>query len=735
MKIDRRCFLSLGIGAAAGITLSPLPWKATDDSSIWTQNWPWTPVPPDGAITYEDSVCTLCPGGCGITVCKVGNRVIKIEGMEGHPVNEGGICSLGLSGPQLLYSPVRIKTPLKKENGKWREISWDDAISEVATRLSKLRTENNPHTLACMVGTDMGTVPALIKRFLTAFGSPNFIKQISAEDSYALAIQRMQGVYSVPGFDFENADYIVSFGSGMIEGWGSPVRMLKENSNWKNDRRKKTVQIDPRLSNTAAGADQWIAIKPGTETFLALGFANVILREFLYNPNFINYYSSGFETWKEKVLADFDPDQVAQITGVNSETIKSIGREFARSTKPIAICGRGKGSTPVSMAEATAVHALNALVGNINQKGGVWAVPKPDYISWPEIQIDSTAANGLAKNRIDEAGTGQYPDAVHLPNRIADAVLSGKDGLKALFISETNPCHSMHHTEAVQKALANIPFKVSFSSYMDDTTEMADIVLPNHIWLERFEDIPVTAGLAKPVVGLSKPVIDPQFNTKHTGDVIISIAKKMGGSISAAFPWDNYEVCIKDTLGEKWDILEKNGYFETGTDSPEPWSKGFQTDSGKFQFPNLGRLMANHPLSSEGGEKEYPLVLIPIDSMRLSAGYAGSSPFMIKIVSNSVLVKNDIVIEINPQTAQKHGLSEGVYAQLTTQAGTAKVKIHLFDGIMPGVVAMAKGLGHSGYDAYLAGKGDNYNRLVKPVEDPASGFDTAWGVRAKLVKA
>ncbi len=735
MKIDRRSFLSLGIGAAAGTALSPLPWKSADDSSIWTQNWPWTPVPPDGAVTYENSACTLCPGGCGITVCKVDNRVIKIEGMEGHPVNDGRLCALGLSGPQLLYTPVRIKTPLKKDGGKWREISWNDAISEIATKLSKLRTENSPNALACMAGTDMGTVPALMQRLLTAFGSPNFIKPLSAEDSYAMAIKTMQGESAVPGFDFENADYLLSFGSGVIEGWGSPVRMFRENSDWKKDRRKKTVQIEPRLSNTAAGADQWIPIKPGTEAFLALGFANVILREYLYNPNFINYYSSGFEVWKEKVLKDFHPDQVAKITGVDPETIKSIGREFARSTKPIAICGRGEGNTPVSMAESTAVHALNALAGNINQKGGVWAVHKPDYISWPEIQIDSTAASGLAKSRIDGAGTGQYPDAAYLPNRLSEAVLSGKDELKALFISGTNPCHSMHNTEAVKKAFEKIPFKVSFSSYMDDTTEMADLVLPNHVWLERFEDVPVTAGLAKPVIGLSKPVIEPLFNTKHTGDVIISIAKKMGGSIGAAFPWDNYEVCIKETLGEKWGALEKNGYIEASADVPDPWDKGFQTDTGKFKFPDIDRLMTNHPSLPEGEESAYPLVLIPFDSMRLSSGYTGSTPFMVKIVSNNVLVENDILIEINPETAKKHGLSEGAYAQLKTPIGAAKVKVHLSDGIMPGVVAMPKGLGHSGYDKYLAGKGDNYNRLVKPVEDPASGFDTAWGIRAKLAKA
>ena len=124
MKIDRRCFLSLGIGVTAGTALSPLPWKITDDLSIWSQMWPWTPVPARGEASYATSTCTLCKGGCGISVRKVGERVVKIEGLSEHPVNDGGICLLGLSGPQLLYGPQRIKRPLKRVGergqGRWQ---------------------------------------------------------------------------------------------------------------------------------------------------------------------------------------------------------------------------------------------------------------------------------------------------------------------------------------------------------------------------------------------------------------------------------------------------------------------------------------------------------------------------------------------------------------------------------------------------------------------------------------
>ncbi len=121
MKIDRRSFLSFVIGGAAGTALSPLPWKLIDDSSIWSQNWAWTPVPQKGETTYVNSTCTLCRGAAVSPFVKSGNRVVKIEGMKGHPVNDGGICDLGAAGMQLLYGPTRVKTPKKKINGRWHE--------------------------------------------------------------------------------------------------------------------------------------------------------------------------------------------------------------------------------------------------------------------------------------------------------------------------------------------------------------------------------------------------------------------------------------------------------------------------------------------------------------------------------------------------------------------------------------------------------------------------------------
>ncbi|MBW2489925.1 MAG: molybdopterin-dependent oxidoreductase [Deltaproteobacteria bacterium] len=738
MKIGRRGFLSFVIGGAAGTALSPLPWKLMDDSSIWTQMWPWTPVPKDGETSYVNSVCTLCTGGCGITVRKVDERAVKIEGMKGHPINDGGACLIGLSGLQLLYGPTRVKGPLKRTGkrgeGRWERISWKEAISEVVEKLGNLRSKGQSHTVGFVSGSDRGTIPRLFERFLTVFGSPNLMRMPSVRDSYELTLRMMQGVQALPGFDFENADFVLSLGSGIIDGWGSPVRMFRANSNWQNNN-VKVIQIEPRLSNTAAKSSKWIPINPGTEAALVMGLAYVIIKESLYDTNFILNDTQGFEDWKRLVMENFSPDSVAAITGIDSGTIVVLARSFANASRPLAICGRGDGSSPVSLKDCMAVHSLNALVGNVNKEGGVWAVSDTDYIRWPEVEMDARAAAGIQHERLDGAGSKKYLFSRYLMNRLPEAVNSGEQyPLQALFVSGANPLYTFSDTKSAEEAFDKIPFVVSFSSYMDETAQNADLILPNHVFLERYEDVPAPIGLIQPVIGLSRPVIEPQLNTRHVGDVIIQVAKGLGGSVANAFPWESYNACLKETLNDKWEILIEKGFWSDTELMRPTQASSFDTVSGKFEFinPDIGSMPQYKPVNIEGDERLYPLLLIPYDSIRLANGYIGDPPFAVKTVEDTVLKGDHIFIEINPKTARSAGLQEGQRVLLSTPKGKAEVKIHLFEGIMPGVIALPRGLGHTGYDDYLAGKGVNFNTLIGTVEDSDSGMDVAWGIRAKL---
>ncbi|MBF0100469.1 MAG: molybdopterin-dependent oxidoreductase [Desulfobacterales bacterium] len=737
MKMDRRAFLSLGVGVAAGTTLSPLPWKLMDDISIWTQNWSWTPVPDDGECTYINSVCRLCSGACGITVRKIGNRVVKIEGQNGHPINDGGICLLGLSSPQILYGQERVQRPLKRDGkrgeGKWIPISWENAIQEVFSKLQQLRSQDMPNRLACITGTDQGTVPRLFERFLTVFGSPNYIRMPSIVDSYELTLNLMQGGPSSVGFDFESADYILSFGSGIIDGWTSPVRMFKLNSQWK-DKNIKCVQIESRLSNSAAKASQWIPIQPGTEAELAMGIAHVMVKENWYHPDFVQNQSNGFAEWRTKLMANVNLEHIATITGVHQDVIIQVAKEFANASTPIAICGQGRGLIPGNMREFVAVHTLNALKGNINQKGGVGALAELDYIDWPEVMMDAIATKGMAIERIDHANTDHYPYARYLMSRLPKVLLNQKEPmLEMLFVLRSNPYYSLPGTAIIKEAWEKIPFIVSFSSVMDETALYSDLILPEPFYLETYEDIPTPTGYLYPMIGLMRPVIQPLYDTKPAADVLIQLAQKFEGTVAKAFSWSNYQTCLEKTLKDKWDTMIKKGYF-LDTSLSQVWKKEFTTLSGKFEFKNmeLKELEKETTPELEGSKEQYPLLLIPYDSLRIASTSVANPPFVTKTIEDNVLKQNDVLLEINPITAKSLGVKEHDLVEITTPHGRAIVRIHLFEGIMPGLIAMARGLGHETGGDYLYGKGVNVNSLLGSIESPFSGFEMAYATRANL---
>ena len=779
MKLDRRTFIELIVGfsagAGGGFMLTPVNWKLMDDMTIWSQElWPRYQLgglkgslPQRGKVTHADSVCNLCPGGCGITVRKVADRVTKIEGREGYPVNNGGICPLGAAGLQFLYGPWRAPSPLrrvgKRGSGQFERITWDEAINEVVQKLGDLRRKGQSHTVACILASDRGTVPQLFDRFLKAYGSPNFIRTASAEDTYELAMGLMQGDTASVGYDLERANFILSFGSGLIEGWGSPVRVIRAHSIWRSGDLKKratVVQIEPRLSNTAAKADNWYPVNPGTEAALALGLAHVIVKESLYDSNFIRNHTFGFKDWsdasdkkymgfKRLVLTKYAPETVSGITGLSATKIVELARAFARAERSLAIWGRGKGTVSGSLYECMAVHALNALVGNINKPGGVSTRPQVATRAWPGVSQDATALKGSGKPRIDGAGTSRYPLTRYLPEKWPQVINGGKAGtIQALLVHEADPYYTTLDSATVAKAFDRIPFVVSFSTYMDETAYHADLILPNHHYLERWEDLPTPVGLQKPILGLLKPVVSPQFDTRHSGDVIMTIAKALDGSVGDAFPWEDYETVLKETIGDKWDTLEETGYIEDTDYRPPAWEKAFGTPSGKFEFyitafdqtgmkisKDLDYLPHYEPVRPEGNADTYPLILIPAELMRLANGAIGNPPFCTKTLEETELKRNDLFVEVNPKTAANYGLSEGQRAMLETPRGKARVLVHLFEGIMPGLISIPKGLGHAAYDDYLAGKGVSANSLMGVVEDPITGLSATWGVRAKLTKA
>ncbi|MEJ2724043.1 MAG: molybdopterin-dependent oxidoreductase [Deltaproteobacteria bacterium] len=641
IAFNRRNFIKLLVGGAVGGTLSPLPWKLTDDIAIWTQNWPWVPVPPEGAFTHANSVCTLCPGGCGIQVRKVGDRAVQIEGRTDYPVNPGGICPLGAGGLQLLYDEnMRFTGPMKRVGargkGTFLPISWEEALKTVADRAISLRRQGTPESLVAVDGNRPETSMALlVERFLQATGSPNYTPIPSIENTYAMVNWLMQGTQGPMAYDLENADFVLSFGCDLIEGWGAPGRMLNAWKLWHiHPRRRKTkvAQIESRASTTASKADQWLAARPGTDAAVALGLVHVIIREGLYDASFVENYTFGFNDWtsadnkhhmgfKTMVLRNYSPETVSRVTGLEAPEIVELARAFARAKAPIALCGKGKGDLSGSLYESMAVQSLNALVGNINQPGGVLVWDPLPLSAWPEVETDWIARRGLMKPRFDQAQSTRFPFTRSLPNNLAAAINeSPSSPVDTLLIFSANPSYTLPDSGAFREAMKEIPFIVSFSPYKDESAFMADLILPDHTYLEKTEDVVWPTGIQYPLYGLTKPVVSPLYETRHSGDVIIKLAKMMGGTVAASFPWKTYEEALKArvaglfesgqgrtsydpsnpvwkelgrhreagsdyaTFEDMWKKLKSAGLWYRPTHNFGNWEKIFKTPTGKFEF-------------------------------------------------------------------------------------------------------------------------------------------------------
>jgi len=747
-----------------------------------------------------NTVCQLCPGGCGIRVRLInGKRAVRLDGNPNNPLNQGGICPLGATGLQYHYGISRIESPLKQKGTRGEvktlePITWDEAVALLAAKLKSLRAQ--PQGLVCLSGKQNGTVSEFFSRFLEAYGSPNYLTMPAAAQAESLGVFLSQGVRTPLSYDFENARMILSFGADLIEGWGAPCRMMSAFRLWRSksgSQKTRLVQIETRGSLTASQADEWLAVAPGTEAALALGLAHVIVREKIYDRAFVDNYTHGFDDWtdsqgrrhqgfKSMLLEEYTPARVAEITGVQQEKIVELARNFALTKPALAVSGRGQGKMDGSLYEFLAVLSLNALVGSVHRPGGVsWAVTPP-LAPWPKVVQDSTSRNGLRSERLDGSGGPDLPLGGHLLYNFLENVPKGKPyPTKMLWVYEANPAHDLADVNLFVKALEKIDTVVSFSSFMDETTVMADLILPAPTFLERFEDVSGDRGLQYAYFGLSRPVLQPRFECRHPGDVLIKLAKMLGGSVAASFPWDNYEEALQariqglaaapsgrvadepglqpwSHLGERlapnygsadelWEMLQEHGCWYDTSQSMPSLSSAFKTPSGKFEFycqalkeagvtgSDSTYLPHYQPADLPGGKEEYPYLLMPYEVMIIENGPLANQPFMTKMLFDFELKGRDSFVEINPKTAKEVGLREGDRVELTTAIGSVKVRLHLTESARPGVIFIPLGLGHSAFDRYIRGKGANANEVLAVLQEPLTGLASWWGTPVKISRA
>lgn len=339
MKVSRRDLLVWSAGAAAGLIVTPVPWKLLDDTSIWSQNWPWIPQPARGPIEVKQTSCTLCPKGCGMKVKLAAGWPVGVAGLGSHPISRGALCPLGFGAHQLNWHPQRLRFV---RHGS-QISSWNDAGAAFAKAC-------NEGPVVVIDGFPGRAASSVLETF-SQRRNGSYRVVLGAETRALGVYEAWSGVpASSLGYDLENAKTIVSFGAPLLDGWGTPgqfTRLWAERAAGKTNPELRLIQVEGALSRTAARAWQWTSIPGGAEAALAAGVSRVLLEEHLV---------AAHGPTPSLTLAE-----AAAQTGLSTEVLRDLARTIASQTPALAIASD----------DNPAVAALNVVLGAVGARGGI----------------------------------------------------------------------------------------------------------------------------------------------------------------------------------------------------------------------------------------------------------------------------------------------------------------------------------------------------------------------------
>ncbi|MFL5402786.1 MAG: molybdopterin-dependent oxidoreductase, partial [Gemmatimonadales bacterium] len=650
--LDRRRFLTvLGASGASAVALSGcstdrverlIPYLVQSEDQV------------PGVATWYASSCTECPTGCGVHVRTREGRAVKLEGNPAHPVNQGKLCSRGQASLQGLYNPGRLKGPMARAaDGRWQEITWDDAIARLAAKVGPVGSR-----IAAISGAGRGTFSDLLADWTGALGGRVVRYQPFASEPLRAANRQVFGIDQLAAHDFAKAKYIVSFGADFLETWPGAMehqRGFAQSHGFSGGDVAKFVYLAPRMNLTGLNADEWHPVRPGSEAALALAMANVLLAERPGNPGLLT------------ALSDFTPPMAAQETGLPVATIQRLAREFALARPSLAVAG-GIGSQHAGATElCAAVNILNYVAGNIGET----------------VQFGADIDTG---------------DGYAALARLMGSVDGGQ--VAVLLVHDANPAYTLPRSSGFTEKFRKAGFKVSTSMYLDETAALCDLLLPQHHALERWDDLRPRAG----VYSLMQPVMEPVFNSLPAGEVLLRTAKKVGGPL-AKFTAPSYQAHLQS----RWQALAGERHER---DVAGFWHAAVQR-GGLFTEPRPAQRVA---LASGAARVKYTrprfdgdgeFVFTPYPHGLLYDGRGANKPWLLENADPVTKIAWHSWVEVNPETARKLRLEDGDILRLTSPHGTLEAPVYIYPGISADTVAVPLGFGHTEYGSFARGRGAN----------------------------
>lgn len=660
------------------------------------------------------TTCGMCGISCGIDVQVEEGLIVNIAPNDDHIITQ--LCRKSTGMLDWLYSEERITHPMRKVNGTWQRITWDEALDIIVSKLEKLKKEYGPESLAIFTGQGigLGDTPNWVKRFCDVYGTPN-----ATSGSSHCFFARVIGGILVTGHGYNHPVYK---GTKCVVIWGSNPENSSEAAMGAIDFAlsygAKLIVVDPRAIPLAKRADVHLQLRPGTDSALVLGLLHVIITEGLYDKKFVDEWVHGFDKFSEHIKK-YTPEAVEKITWVPADTIKSAARMYAGSRPACITEGISLDHCTNGIQAIRGVVTLMAVCGNYDIPGGnsyIDMMPRntmrlPEKITSPAFDPDHPVYRQFMAGE---------PPVSHLPK----AIISGEPyPIKAFIVQGGGVVNQCANTGRVIEALKSLDLFVCMDLFMTETAELADIFLPAATFLERSELFRMYMGL--PLATLRTPVIEPVGESWPDWKFWFELAKRLG--YGEYFPWNDVEEALAHFLEPSGITIQglkddSRGMFWGNQDVVKRYKfrqEGFPTPSGKVEiFSERLAKMGYDPmptyhepsesgLSQPGVLKDYPLIY--------TTG-ARIKEFTHSQYRNIPRLRNmhpDPLIEINPEDGESLGISEGDMVLVESPRGEAKFKARVTSDILPGVVHMEAGWGGEA----------NVNFLTDDEElDPISGY-------------
>ncbi|MFC1906185.1 molybdopterin-dependent oxidoreductase, partial [Chloroflexota bacterium] len=699
------------------------------------------------------ATCGMCQSVCPAVFHIKNGKITKVEA-ESQP-----LCFKGIASTQLIYHPDRIKYPMKRAGnrgeGKWQRISWDEALDTVATSIKKIRDKDGPLAVATSCGTNRPHLTNL-RRFMNIWGTPDRLGYPHNCMTPKLGLMAViygastgtEGAYEHISND---SKCLVTWGYGFEGGRNAAVLNLK------NARKAgaKHICIDPYFNIGTSYADLWLQIRPGTDCAMALAWINVIIAEDLYDKEFVEKWTYGFDRLAKHVKP-FTPEWAEKVTWVPADKIRQAARMYA-STKPaLQIIGVSPQMGVNTTNTMHSLYILPALTGNIDIPGGrAFSEPLLPRSYWDEYQCQ----HNIPKDVWDNHAARQHPLIAlgePTPGHYGwRAILTGQPyPIRALLVHGANPlCGHENPKELVYKALMKLDFVAVMDIFMTPTAELADIVLPASTWAERDEIRGRGATGVGPRLTALQKLIEPLWESKDDVDVFQDVLRRVGldwGYDSKVEMLDDFLKPLGityQTLTEKRAITasqpKKWKKYELGLLRPDG-KPGFDTSSGKIELYAqmlekwgidplpVHKEPTESPVSSPELMEEYPLVLTTgIRSLVFRHSEYRQLPLFREL-------HPDPLVRINPVTAEKLGIEDGDWVYIESPRGRCKQKAMLTIGIDPRVVLAEHAWWFPEKPAPEHGVWEsNINLLLTsdPPYDPGLGSTPARSLLCKVYKA